>query len=200
MESFQADVGVVGPPALGEQAQHWAHRDSPNGWHNQIHTEPGLALKYYRAWLFSPQRDDPRSLDFIPHAGFSLGNIDTSLRVGGIIRVGINLPDDFGPQTINSLTTAAGGHSVERRASPWGFYLFAGAEGRAVAYNEFLNGNLFRSSHHVTPETLVGEIKGGGALQYKHLEVGAGLVWISDEFKGQSGSDVFGTLFLKVKI
>lgn len=200
LESIQADVGIVGPPALGKEAQHWAHKDDLDGWHNQLETEPGLALKYLRAWVISPDCHGPRTFDFIPHAGFSFGNIDTSLRVGATVRAGINLPDDFGSQTINSLATTEGGSSRNGANNRWGFHLFCGAEGRIVAYNEFLNGNVFHDSVSVTPEPLVGWVKGGGALQYQRFEAGAALVWSTDEFTGQGHTDTFGTVYLKVKL
>jgi lipid A 3-O-deacylase len=201
LESCQLELGVVGPPSLAEDAQVWAHENPPKGWSHQLNTEPGFALKYLRACVISAQREGPRTLDFIPHAGFSLGNIDTSLRLGATVRVGVNLPDDFGLQPINSLATTEGGLAANHGSGRWGFYVFGGVEGRAVGYNEFLNGNLFRDDrHHVTPEPLVAQLSAGVALTYARFEIGASGVWTTDEFKGQDHPNTYGGLFLKVKL
>lgn len=200
LESCQLEIGVVGPLALAEESQDLAHEQQPQGWLNQIQTEPGVALKYLRAWVISPQIEGPRLFDFIPHAGFSLGNIDTSLRIGGKVRLGINLPEDFGLQMVNSLATTEGGYSPKHEGGSWGCYVFGGVEGRAVAYSEFLNGNMFRESHDVTPKPLVAQISGGAALTYERFEVGATWVWTTKEFKGQQRQDSFGALVFKVKL
>jgi hypothetical protein len=200
LESFQMDIGVVGCPSLAEQIQDGVHSDiEPQGWSHQLDTEPGLALKYMRAWVFSPQREGPRTFDFIPHAGFSLGNIDTSLRAGGIVRWGKNLPDDFGVQTINSLATTEGGLSPKRQGR-WGFYVFGGGEGSAVAYNEFLNGNVFHDSHDVTPEPLVGEAKAGIGLVSERVEIGVTWLWRTKDFTDQKETDMYGSIACKVKL
>jgi hypothetical protein len=201
LESFQLDIGVVGCESLAERAQDWAHLRSVRGWDNQLETEPGAAFKYLRAWLISPQREGPRTFDFIPHAGFSVGNIETSGRLGAELRVGVNLPDDFGAQTIHSLATTEGGWSPTRRAGRWGVYAFGGVEGWAVAYNEFLDGTVFRDSpHHVSSEPFVGEFKAGAALVSPHFEIGAAVVWRTEEFKRQNGMDTYGSLFVKLKL
>ncbi len=197
-ESCQMELGVVGPPSLAEDAQVWIHPNRPRGWNYQLKTEAGFVLKYLRAWLISPQLEGPRTFDFIPHVGVSLGNIDTSLRVGAVARVGINLPEDFGLQPINSLATTEGGWSPNRRRI-WGFYIFGGVQGRAVGYNEFLDGNLFRHSRGVTPEPLVAQLSGGVVVTWNRIEIGAAGIFSTDEFKGQRNPDAYGSLFLKVK-
>ncbi len=98
LEHFQLDLGIVGPDSLADQAQTWVHElrgfETPKGWANQLHDEPGFALKYQRTWLLSPSAEDPRYFDFLPELGFSLGNVETSFRAGETIRAGLNLPDD----------------------------------------------------------------------------------------------------------
>lgn len=199
LESFEFDIGVVGPQSLAEEAQDWVHPDIPHGWRNQIGPEPGFAFKYFRAWLFSPELSKSRHFDFIPHAGFSLGNINTSFRAGGTIRLGFNLPDDFSMQTINSLAITDGGRS-QSHGGRWGIYVYGNAEGSAVAYNEFIDGTLFCDSHHVTREPLVGELTCGGAIVTPYVEIGAVYAWRTREFTKQDGWDRYGSVYIKVKL
>jgi hypothetical protein len=202
LEHLQMDLGVIGPEALAEQAQDLFHGTDANGWDNQLGTEFGLAVRYQRAWLLSPQLDrrgSARWLDLIPHAGFSLGNIETSFRCGGTVRVGWNLPDDFGVQSIDALATTDGGWSPSRKAGRYGAYLFTGVEGRAVAYSAFLDGNLFRDSLSVDKETLVGEWKSGLIIVLNRLELGYTYILRSKEFHAQDERDRYGSAFLKYK-
>ena len=201
LENLQLNLGVIGPESLAEEAQAWAHNNDPQGWTHQLKTEPGVALQYQRSWLFSPSAyDRARYLDFIPYTGLSLGNVDTSFRAGGIIRLGVNLPDDFGQQTIHSLTTTGGGWSGTRRAERSGFYVYVRAEGRAVGYSTFLNGNLWRDSNSVTPEPLVGEFAGGIALVLPRFEVTISGVYTTPEFTTQPEYHAYGSLGLKFNL
>jgi len=203
LESFQLDVGIIGPDSLAEDAQKRVHEfrgfDTPKGWRNQLHDEPGLALKYQRSWLLSPAREGPRYFDFIPQAGLSVGNVETSLRGGATARAGWNLPDDFGHSTISSLTPTQGGWSPNREVPRWGAYVFAGAEARTVLYTAFLDGNLFRHSPHVEREPWVAEVKSGVVAVLNCLEVAVTYVYRTPEFRGQQKDLGYGSVSLTVK-
>jgi hypothetical protein len=203
LESFQLDIGVVGSWSLAKEAQTWVHEmrgfNKPRGWDNQLHNEPGIELKYQRSIRFRGMALHPLDVDFIPHAGFSAGTIEDTARAGALLRLGFNLPDDYGIQTIDSLTTSSGGYSDSQPTARWGAYVFAGSEGKAVAWNTFLDGNVFHQSHHVHKEHLVADFKAGFALVLNRVEVGFTYVLRTLEFHGQDKEDRFGSAFLKVK-
>jgi len=52
--SFELQVGIVGPTALGKQTQQAAHKifgsEKANGWDNQLKNEPTINLYYDRVW------------------------------------------------------------------------------------------------------------------------------------------------------
>jgi hypothetical protein len=203
LEHFQLDLGIIGPDSLAEEAQTWIHElrgfETPKGWDHQLHDEPGVALKYQRSWLLSPSADNPRYLDFIPHLGASLGNVETSFRMGATVRLGINLPDDFGVQTISSLMASEGGWSHDKKGGRWGFYAFSGLEGSAVGYTAFLDGNLFQSSPHVEHEPFVAEWKTGFVLVLSRVDTGFSYVYRTREFIGQQRDNGYGSVFAKIK-
>ncbi|MDD5678974.1 MAG: lipid A deacylase LpxR family protein [Kiritimatiellae bacterium] len=203
LETMRIQVGIVGSGAMAEQVQDIVHIvarvSEPQGWHNQLHTEPGLAAKYQRAWRWSPRGPRKWNADFIPHAGASLGNVDTSLRAGATVRVGRYLPDDFGVQTIDSLGFTEGGQSSFADTHTWGFYGFIGTEGKAVAWTTFLDGNLFESNPSVDKKPLVAEFKSGLVLVFSRTELAVVYVVRSEEFYGQESGDAFGSVFLKLK-
>ncbi|MDB6066209.1 MAG: hypothetical protein JWR26_2417 [Pedosphaera sp.] len=203
LEEFQLDLGVIGPWSLADQAQTIVHQlrgfALPQGWHNQLKNEPGVAVKYERSWRVSTSDRFPFGMDFLPRIGASLGNVDTSGRIGTTLRVGWHLLDDFGVQTIDSYTTPEGGWEYPARTGRWGFYGFVGVQGRAVGYATSLDGNLFRGGPSVEKRPFVGQLETGGVLVLRRVEMGVTLVFRTPEFTRQSEHDGFGSVFLRAK-
>lgn len=197
-DNWEVHVGVVGPEALGEEAQKEVHRHGfpawiPQGWDYQLPTEFGAELRYGRAWRLTRW---PRHFDFIPQLGASLGNVRTHLSVAGIVRLGWNLPADFGPTMIESPVTDYNG--LHRDLPAFGGYVFAGVQGRAVARNLFLDGNTFRDSPSVDKENFVGDFLFGFSFHaWRHLEFRYTHLHRSREFATQNGEDRFGSITVR---
>ena len=198
-ENFELNIGVIGPEAQGEFAQNsihnFRHLHTFNGWQNELRTEPAFDIKYGRAWRYSFNEKSHSWIDVIPHIGTHLGTVAVSGELGAVSRIGWNLPDDFGVQTIDStlLMTDFSTHDH------FSCYLFGGANGRAVGRNAFLDGNLYQSSHHVEKEPLIAEFIYGAALVWKHAEVSWTFVTRTKEFTVQRGYDQFGSLTGKLR-
>jgi len=194
-ESIEFDVGIVGPWALGEEAQNFIHDvrqiDTFDGWDNQIKNELGVVLHYERKWrLFDPIQTGPLQFDAIPHAGVSVGNVITQASGGGAVRWGWNLPHDFGPPSL-----IQGGAALDRQPEKTtSYYLFAAADGRFVAHNIFLDGNTFRSSHSIDKENWVGDLSLGAAVLLGRVKVAYTNVFRTKEYKGQDAMSRFGSL------
>lgn len=202
MENLSVLAGIIGPWSLAKEAQIWVHEvrgfGLPEGWHHQLKNEPALALRYQRFWLY---RFGPRykfNFDIIPDVGFSAGNPLTAAQVGGTVRLGWNIPDDFGVQYGDALSIVSGGPSPTRK-SHWGFYAYAGASGRAVAYNTFIDGNMFRSSPGVSHEPLVADLRIGVVATSKYLEAGFSLINRTEEYQAQTERDAYGSMYFRVK-
>ncbi len=197
MENFEVNLGITGRPSLAEAAQENFHRyaysnDIPEGWHNQLATEPGLLLKYQRLWRLSPDKEMAKYFDVIPHVGGEVGNIEIFGNLGETVRAGYNLPDDFGVQIIDSPASASGGMTAQ--TAPFSCYVFGGIDGRYVAHNLFLDGNTFRGGPSVDRKPWVADWMMGGAIQVcRHFELSFVRVVRSTEFEGQQGADKFGS-------
>ena len=121
LDTIQLDVGIIGPSAFGEQVQNSFHRliGSPesNGWDNQLNDEPGVLLIYERKWRTPDWRfsdDNSRlGIDATPHIGATLGNVFTYAATGIGLRIGQNLPSDFGPPRIRPGLSGAGFFNLE---------------------------------------------------------------------------------------
>jgi len=200
LDSFEVDFGLIGPQSMAGQIQCWWHTmggwNVPEGWDNQLKIEPAMNLRYERQWKFSTAPDG-FAIEAIPYAGFSLGNVNTSGAIGTTVRFGYNIPDDFGVQTIDSLASQTGDRSAGKHA--FGIYCYGGAEGRAVAHNAFLDGNLFRSCVSVDKEPLVADLKAGVVLAFRHLDIAASVIYRTREFEGQQKPDRFASISLNMK-
>ena len=197
MENLEINLGVVGPAALGEQVQSEWHDfinvKEPEGWDNQLENEPGFILFYERKWPLRPTFGKlNRIIDLTPSAGFALGNVFTYFATGLTLRLGYNIPNDYGPPRIRPGLAGSGFFTPQNRFT---WYIFAGVEGRAVGRNIFLDGNTFRDSHHVDKKTLVGDLQVGIVVTlFRNFRVGFTNVFRTKEFDGQPQPDEFGSI------
>jgi hypothetical protein len=207
LDSFEADLGMVGPDSLAGATQKQFHRmffpdDIPQGWRNQIRNEPGVVLKYQRTWRWSPTAGAGRYVDLLPRAGGDLGNVFTFGTVGITGRLGLNLPPDFGEATVDSAGSASSGFA---RESKWAsFYIFGGVDGRVVGQNITLDGSWFQNDPGVSKNIWVADLSYGFAIlinppfRFPQLEFSFTHIERTQEFRGQNGNDVFGSLTLKM--
>lgn len=186
MEMLALDLGIIGPEALGEEAQNVLHRNGPRGWDNQLDTEIAFALRYTRQHLFEKRFDDNWRLHLIPELSAAAGTVDIHLGAGGIVRFGYNVPNEF------EVPHGATQHQ-------FGGYIFSGLEGRWMLRDVFLDGSTFHSSHSVDKEPLVGELRVGMGLALKRVEVIVGHAFLTDEFEEQKTDDSYSFATLLVK-
>ncbi len=201
LDHFQLDVGVVGGDrSVGESMQKFIHsmvpeEVTPQGWDDQLANEVGVVVKYQRRWRFRLETESPErpmvDFDLIPEAGFMLGNVFTNANAAVTLRVGSNLPDDFGPMRLAQFRDVTG-----TRDGQWSAYMFGRAGGELVARNIFIEGNTFANSVGVGKRVAVGEVAFGIAGRYKELELSWAFTWRSEEFRAQDHPDAFGALSL----
>ena len=81
----------------------------------------------------------------------------------------------------------------------FGFYVFAGLDGRVMARNIFLDGNSFEDSHSVEKNILVGDAQVGIAFTIRAARLAYTHVFRTPEFSGQNNADKFGALSLSLR-
>ncbi len=205
--SLVLNIGVVGSWSYAEEAQRVVHEarglDVPKGWDNQLHNELGVVAVYERSWRW-PRHERRIGLDweFLPHAGVALGNVYTYANLGGEFRVGLNLPDDFGTAVIGPAATTSTpverGQTAERARFDLGLYVFARADGRAVAHNIFLDGNTFGNSASADRKSLVGDLSVGASLNYHDTKITYAVTYRTEEFEAQKEGQLFGSVTFNV--
>lgn len=208
LDNLELNVGMIGPASLADKTQIEYHKlidvQVPEGWDNQLHNEPGIVLYYERKWrnLWAGRVEDLEVLDALavditPHVGGALGNVYTYGAGGLTLRLGENLPDDYGPPR---LRPALPGSDYFRPTDWFGWYFFGGVEGRVVLRNIFLDGNTFRDSHSVDKYPVVLDLQAGLAISLgKRVRLAYTHLWRTREFREQDAPDQFGTLSLSVR-
>jgi lipid A 3-O-deacylase len=201
LENFEVDLGVVGPGALGKQVQNNFHQligvGQAKGWSNQIQHEVGGMLSYERLWRLPLIGDGTDGLDVVPQVGATVGNVFTYGDAGGMIRIGKNLRADYGPARIRPALSGTDYFNSDLLDDNFGFYVFAGAQGRVVGRNIFLDGNSFRQSPQIRKKTLVADLQAGVSVFWSTaLRMDFSAVRRTDEFVGQRAPDVIGTAAL----
>lgn len=202
LDTMELSLGIVGPASKAGEVQKFVHQTfggvDPKGWDHQLNNEPTINLTYNRQWRFaSEDHNNWIDIDFIPHAGFALGNVYTYANAGATVRVGNGLNSDYGPPRIRP--SVPGSDFIKSGPKPnWSSYVFAGVEGRAIAHNIFLDGNTFTDSHSVDKYPLTGDIQAGAVLRYKDTRLSLTTIHRGREFKNQQEAASFGALTLTV--
>ncbi|MNK08129.1 hypothetical protein D3C87_260570 [compost metagenome] len=199
--SLELDIGVIGPAALGEQVQNSFHSaidtESANGWDHQLDNEPTLQLSYQQRLRFLQvtNNENVRIADLIPYFGGAFGNVLIGAHAGAIVRMGYNIPDDYGPTRPSSID----GDPVfiprpNRSLEQWGAYGFAGIRGNAIVHNIFLDGSIFQPSHSVTKYPFNGETEFGVGVHYEGWSGVWRYVTKSPEFEERSKFNSFASI------
>ena len=204
LESFAVQVGVVGPDALARQTQEAFHAaagfNTSNldaSWSHQLKNEPGLMISYDRHVKVWQATAFGIESDVIPDAGVTVGNVMTYAEAGGQFRIGRNLAADFGIPRVLPALSGTNWFNVSRMTSAFGWYLFAGVQGRAVAHNIFLDGNSFTDSASVKKRILVGDFLTGASLFWSDwTKIDFSFTERTKEFTTQKQMDHFGNVNL----
>ncbi|MCG3204921.1 MAG: hypothetical protein KCHDKBKB_01638 [Elusimicrobia bacterium] len=202
LDQFGVSLGVVGPASLAEQSQKFVHKvigaPQPHGWDTQLHNEVGIVVTSQRSWRdFAKANLSGVQLDLTPHLGAALGNVFTYANTGLTMRLGVRLPKDYGPPRVLPGLPGAGDFAP---VSDFGWYIFGGVDGRAVAQNIFLDGNTFRDSRTVDKEPFVGDFQFGFVVDWPDIRLGYTHVFRSREFTTADGSDEFGAVAVSFKV
>jgi lipid A 3-O-deacylase len=140
-EQLQLTLGLVGPSSRAKNVQRGFHKlisvNDPKGWDTQIKDQLAAEIRFQRTE--PPGRSKSASgltVELVPHYGGALGNLNTSVNAGFAMRLGKNLPDDFGAPRISPSLPGSG---YFKSTAESGWYFFWGLEGRYVYKNLVLD-------------------------------------------------------------
>lgn len=201
LDRLQLSLGVVGPASLADETQTFWHEvigaTKPRGWDEQLKNEPAVQTTFQSNWrALTSGSFLGFATDATPHLGGALGNVFIYANTGLTIRAGQNLPDDYGPPRIEPGLPGSG---FFKPTNSFGWYVFGGVDGRAVARNIFLDGNTLRPSREVDKKPFVGDVQAGFAVTLENLRFAYTHVVRTKEFDGQPERDSFGAFSLSLR-
>lgn len=194
---LEVQLGVVGPWALGQEIQDLTHEligaNEAKGWDSQLPNEPGLLVGLSRRWRSKPIPVlGTIDFDVVPYVGAAVGNVQTYANAGAQVRLGTALRADFGSPRVRP----AGGAAVASMIDDFGWYVFLGGEGWAVARDIFLDGSTFEDSPSVDKKNLVGEWSLGFVAYVPGGRFNATYIKRTEEFTNQPTAFEYGSASL----
>ncbi len=209
LDHVQLDVGVVGPSSQAEFVQESIHDlfDAPDpDYDDQLEDELQVNLILRRKWRVglgeTVLAGQPIGWQLIPRVDLELGTTFRRASAGGLLRVGYQLPDDFGPGRLTDVASETT-LTFEGRDTGLSVYLFGGAVARYVEFNTLLDGSFSRDpSLSVERIPLVGEFSGGFGLEWKRHGLQVRLAYqqtyFTREFETQDGENTVGSIALRL--
>lgn len=194
-------LGVVGPGAGAEQLQNGFHdligQAEVKGWSHQIANTPAFELLSERTWRLAISQVGGLETDALPSLTAAVGDVRDYVQTGVTLRIGQGLTSDFGAPRFRP---GLSGGDAYVQTGPFAWYLFAGVDGQAVAYDITLQNDPFRGGPHVNAIWDVGEMQAGLALLAYGMRLTFTYVAQTQEFQGQHGGlHQFGSAALSVK-
>ncbi|MFC0408455.1 lipid A deacylase LpxR family protein [Roseomonas elaeocarpi] len=196
---LELQLGVVGSASGGEFVQNRWHdvinKYHAEGWDYQLGDEVTFGALAERSWRVPLGEVAGLRTEAIPTGTLAAGTAYTYAGAGVNFRIGSALEADWGPVRIRPAISSS---PLLRPQREFGWYVFGGVGGRAVARNLFLDGNTFRDSASVDKKWDVGEAQLGAAILWRGMRLAYTQVWQTKEFTNQRGGQSFGSLSLSV--
>ncbi len=199
---IELQTGLIGPGSGARWAQTTLHEiiDSapPVGWPNQLRNEPGINLIYSHDRRIA-REIGPLDVDLLPTVGGSLGTVMTYANAGGVVRVGKN-----NTGFLNGAMHATAFTNFSGDRPRWEFWVYGGAEGRAVAHNIYLSGGLFKQiPSELETRRLVYDLTTGFSVRYRRWRLTYNFIQRSSEYDhplaANDGKQEFGSVMFSVE-
>lgn len=206
-DHFGLDLGVVGHASGAETTQKWIHNtfpdeDDPLGWETQLPTEPTINFAYTRTWKSKPVElwgVGGLEMEMLPSVGFDLGTVLIDARSSMTLRIGKNLPTDFGPASLlghkdHTVRTSQSRTRPDATEPNWSLYAYTRLGVDAIARDMFLDGNAFAGSRSAQREPLVATFTFGLVAQYESFYLGWSQNIQTERFDLQPDSQSWGSI------
>lgn len=160
-------VGIVGPSALGEEAQKFVHKqieaDEPLGWDTQLGDEIVFQFTRARAWRHWTSQSN--NIDLVTTTSGNLGTIRSDASVGAMVRLGQGLSSSYATTLFNS------SRILNPSAINNGWYFYSGFQAGYTFNNIFADGNTFRDSRSIDYDPEFISILSGLAYSWNRFSI-----------------------------
>ena len=203
MDTLELYLGLVGPHSYAEQSQQAVHTlfndKEPEGWNNQLEDEPVIGIVYsHKKKLVEKGTGKNFGYDCILNTGGGLGNAMIFYDLGLTLRLGWNMPNDFGNFPIRPASAFNDAFDARdprmRPEDNVGVHLFFSVNGKAVIRDIFLDGNTFSDSHSVDKKPVVADYVAGIGFIYGRAKLSMAYVFRTESFEEQKDPQKFGSI------
>ncbi len=146
LDSLTLTTGIVGSLSGMEGLQNLFHKsiDASNasGWDHQLKDELIIQLNYMHKWRLEYSKIYGLDTVLVPYAGANIGNASVKASGGALYRIGLNIPKDFGINSMNEGSFSS--LPIESKAivndpSKWSLFLNLSAGTNLVVKDIFLD-------------------------------------------------------------
>lgn len=206
LNTVALSVGIAGRHAFAEETQDFIHSlrgvEKFNGWDNQVPNEVliNLRLNQKRRLSFVDYENGMFAIDGFRESAIAIGNFRTEALIGGMVRIGFNLPVEFSDPR---LSPDAYSHKLfqsdRMQDSKWSVYSMLGVRGSAIAHDVSLDGPLFRGGFEtgVDRRPFTAEAYLGFGVRLTDWELSYVHTYRTKEFNTQSGGPSFGSIAIR---
>ncbi len=178
-------IGVTGKASFSREVQTKWHKivgaQKPMGWDNQIGNRIGVVVGHNRKWAFDGtygSQKEKKWLEFVPIVGATAGNIMTDAYVGARLKVGFNVTRDWADTGLAPrLGTPLLGDASD--TGPFEIYLVVDGQGRALAYNAFIDA---APNHELDRRYLVADGGYGIGIRFKRFSLSYRIAFVTPEY------------------
>lgn len=191
-DNVSLTLGVLGPASGAEKVQKLIHditgSTEPKGWDHQLKNEILGQVTRGRVWRFAHNGSD--RFDVLGMANIDLGNLESSVGAGALMRYGSGLVKNF-PST--AMLT---GRITNPIAIEGGWYFYLGASAEYVHNAIIINGNTFRTSPSASLRHDQHTLLAGFAVSHNDLTVSLAYADGSSLDKLATSRQTFGAITL----
>ncbi len=206
MRTLELDFGMVGRHSYAEDTQRVIHDllawDIPKGWEHQLEDEFFVGLTFEQRWKLTNEGGETGfGFELIPHIGGSIGTAFINGYTGTELRIGWNLPHDYGSARIRQGSRATTNPnkldpSFSTKFSRVGFHVFGSVDGEASIRNILLDGNTLVDSHSVAKKNFVLTYMMGVGLSISRYKLTFAHVYKTRQFNTQGDDLKYGSVSL----
>lgn len=188
--SAELALGVIGPSALGEEAQNGFHEiigsQTYTGWEDQLRDEPVGNVRAEIRHRFDLDGPESRRWDLIARAAAQLGTARAGLTLGAQLRWGV-LDEGWGHGFIRQSTAWVDPLSASGKgAQGWCWFADASLEVQPREYST--EGLYFRDSYSVEGRPLVGQLGAGILTRLDGFTFSFAMAFRTKDFASQEDS------------
>jgi len=207
LDSLTTQFGIIGPAAKMQELQDafhdWIDVRHAKGWDNQLQNEISLQLNYMHKWRHKYKKVLGLDHDLIPYSGIYLGNVSIKASTGALYRIGFNIPDDFGINSMNEGSfPSVSVYNTPAFTNSWSLYFNFIAGANLIVKDIFTDGNTFRDSHSVQRDFYTAYFGAGLSMRYANFTLNYMHQYYTKDYKLRGNYEKYlgyGLLLLEYK-